>query len=208
MKRPLFITVEGTDGSGKSTQIEFLLEYLKKEGIDVVLTREPGGTEISEKIRSLILDTKNMNMSDKTEMLLYAASRAQVVAEVIKPSLEKGKTVICDRFIDSSYAYQGYARGMGVENVGKVNEAAIDGIMPDLTLFFDLSPQLALGRLNMSGADRIEKEAMDFHMKVYEGYQELAKNNPDRIKVINSDKSVDEIALEVRKIVGELLKKN
>ncbi len=206
MKQGKFITCEGTDGSGKSTQIELLLEYLKGRGIDAVLTREPGGTPISEKIRSIILDTDNVNMSDMTELLLYAASRAQVVSEIIRPALMQGKTVICDRFIDSSYVYQGYARGLGLEIIDSVNKAAICGLMPDLTLFFDISPEVALKRrMEVTGADRIEKERMEFHMKVYNGYKELARNNPQRIKVVESSRSVEEIALDVQRIVDSVI---
>jgi len=206
MKPGKFITCEGTDGSGKSTQIELLLEYLKSRGVDAVLTREPGGTPISEKIRSIILDTENVNMSDMTELLLYAASRAQVVSEIIRPALMQGKTVICDRFIDSSYVYQGYARGLGLEIIDSVNKAAIDGLMPDLTLFFDINPEVALKRrMEVTGADRIEKERMEFHMKVYNGYKELARNNPQRIKVVESSRSVEEIALDVQRIVDSVI---
>ena len=136
----LFITVEGTDGAGKSTQIQLLTDYLKSKGRNVILKREPGGTEISEKIRELILDVNNKEMSDVAEALLYAASRAQLVQQVIKPALVKGEVVICDRFVDSSIVYQGIARGLGKNMVEEINRFAIDGIMPDITLFFDLSP--------------------------------------------------------------------
>lgn len=206
MKRGMFITVEGTDGSGKSTQIEMMKNYISSKGIDVVLTREPGGTMISEKIRSIILDPENTKMADTTELLLYAASRAQLVDEIIRPAILQGKTVIADRFIDSSYVYQGFGRGMGLEIIDTVNKAAVDGILPELTLFFDISPEIALERrIKSSGADRIEKEEMDFHIKVYNGYKKLASDNPQRIKTIDSDRSVEEIAADVRKIIDYVL---
>ena len=148
MKKGLFITIEGPDGSGKSTQIEKLRVYLEKKGYKAILTREPGGTEISEKIRNIILDKNNKEMNNMTEALLYAASRAQHVAEVIKPALEMGETVICDRFIDSSIAYQGYGRGIG-EPVRVINEYAVAGCMPDITFLLKLDPRIGKGRIKI-----------------------------------------------------------
>lgn len=172
MKRGLFITTEGTDGSGKTTQIKLIESYLKGKGFEVVVTREPGGTSIGEKIRSIILDTENSDMAYITEMMLYASARAQLVNELIKPSLSEGKVVICDRFIDSSYVYQGFGRNIDIELIERVNRIALDGIMPDVTLFFDIDPEVALERrIQSTGADRIEREAMDFHRKVYNGYK-------------------------------------
>ena len=136
-----FITVEGTDGSGKSTQLKLLMDYLGTKNCDVVFTREPGGTEISEKIRDVILDINNKEMTDMTEALLYAAARAQHVQQKIIPAINEGKVVICDRFVDSSIAYQGAARGLGTDNIMQINSFALNGIMPDLTLFFDLPPE-------------------------------------------------------------------
>ncbi|MFA6309009.1 MAG: dTMP kinase [Clostridia bacterium] len=206
MKRGMFITVEGTDGSGKSTQIEMMKDYINNKGIDVVLTREPGGTTISEKIRSIILDPENTKMADMTELLLYAASRAQLVDEIIRPAIEQGKTVIADRFIDSSYVYQGFGRGMGIEIIETVNKTAVDGILPNLTLFFDISPEIALERrTKLSGPDRIEKEEMDFHMRVYKGYKKLASDNPQRIVTIDSNRGVEAIAADVRKIIDAVI---
>ena len=164
MKSGLFITTEGTDGSGKTTQIKLMESYLKDKGFDVVVTREPGGTGIGEKIRSIILDPENSDMAYMTEMMLYASARAQLVGELIKPSLEYGKVVICDRFIDSSYVYQGFGRKIDIELIERVNSIALDGIMPDITLFFDIDPKIALERrIQSTGADRIEQEKMDFH---------------------------------------------
>ncbi len=206
MKRGKFITVEGTDGSGKSTQIELMKQYLTGNGLDVVLTREPGGTKIGEKIRAIILDNKNEEMCDITEMLLYAATRAQLIHEVIGPAIEQGKIVIADRFIDSSYVYQGYGRGMGLEIVDAVNNVAINGIFPDMTVFFDISPEIALKRrMSKTGADRIEEEDMEFHMKVYNGYKELAQKNPQRIKTVDSNRCIEEIAKDVIKLIDEII---
>ncbi len=202
----LFITVEGTDGSGKSTQIALMAEYLRKMGHEVVLTREPGGTNISEKIRSIILDPENREMGYIAEALLYASSRAQHVAELIKPSVEQGKVVICDRFVDSSYVYQGFGRGIDMQILESVNKIAMDGMFPDITFFFDISPEVALERrIQATGADRIENEKMEFHMKVYRGYKSLAAKDPDRIKVIDADRSIEEIAEDVKLWLGRFL---
>lgn len=202
-----FITIEGTDGSGKSTQIELLMDYLRKKGADVIFTREPGGTQISEKIREIILDVDNSEMTGITEALLYAAARSQHVEEKIIPALEAGKIIVCDRFVDSSIAYQGAARGLGAEKIMGINEAALHGIMPDMTLFFDLSPEKGiLRKKNERALDRLEKEKMDFHEKVYEGYKNLCKKYPERIKPIDADRSIDEVHSEVIEVIDGLLK--
>lgn len=206
MKTGLFITTEGTDGSGKTTQIKLMESYLKDKGFEVVVTREPGGTIIGEKIRSIILDKENKDMSYITEMMLYASARAQLVFELIKPSLKEGKVVICDRFIDSSIVYQGYGRNIDIELIERVNNIALDGIMPHLTLFFDIDPEVALKRrIQSTGVDRIEQEAMEFHKKVYDGYRTLAQLHSDRIKTIESNRSVDEIFLDVKEHLDKLL---
>ncbi len=205
--RGKFITIEGTDGSGKSTQIELLMDYLRKKGADVIFTREPGGTQISEKIREIILDVNNSEMTGITEALLYAAARSQHVEEKIIPALEAGKIIICDRFVDSSIAYQGAARGLGAEKIMGINEAALHGIIPDMTLFFDLSPEKGiLRKKNERALDRLEKEKMDFHEKVYEGYKNLCKKYPERIKPIDADRSIDEVHSEVIEVIDGLLK--
>ena len=174
MNKGLFITVEGVDGCGKTTQIKLMEKYLREKGINVVLAREPGGTDISEAIRSIILDARNTEMSYITEMLLYASARAQLVAQVIKPALNKGNVVICDRFIDSSYVYQGFGRGIELKTIEEVNRIAMDGIEPDITFFFDLRPEVALRRrIEASETDRMEKENIEFHNKVYSGYLKL-----------------------------------
>lgn len=206
MKRGFFITVEGTDGSGKSTQINLMEEYLRSKGHEVVLTREPGGTRINEKIRSVILDPDNEEMGKIAEMLLYASARAQLVYEVIKPALDEGKLVICDRFVDSSYVYQGFGRGLDLKVITEINRVALDGVVPDLTLFLDISPEIALKRrLEATGADRIEKEKMEFHLKVYKGYRKLAILYPERIKSIDGNRSVEDIFKDVRYCVDLLL---
>ena len=206
MDRGLFITVEGTDGSGKSTQIALMREYLAEKGREAVLTREPGGTIISEKIRELTLDPGNGEMCSATEALLYAASRAQLVSQVIRPALESGKVVICDRFLDSSYVYQGFGRGMGMETVECINKPALDGVLPDITFFFGMKPEEALRRrMETTAADRMEKEDIDFHKRVYTGYKELCSMFPERIKTIDASRSIGEISRDVRKWLDKLL---
>lgn len=206
MDRGIFITVEGTDGSGKTTQIRLMKEYLREKGYDVVIARDPGGTDISEKIREIILDPGNGEMAKVTEMLLYASARAQLVSEVIKPAVEGGKVVICDRFVDSSYVYQGYGRGISLKTIEDVNRVAMDGVIPDITFFFDISPEIALKRRFASTeADRIENEKMAFHMKVYEGYKSLASRFPERIKTIDATRGVMEIAEDVRRWLDEIV---
>jgi dTMP kinase len=206
VKKGLFITVEGMDGSGKTTQIKLMEKYLVEKGMTVVLTREPGGTNISEWIRSIILDARNTEMGHITEMLLYASARAQLVAQVIKPALQKGSIVICDRFIDSSYVYQGFGRGIGIKTVENVNRIALDGIEPDITYFFDLKPEIALKRrMAATESDRIENEKMEFHNKVYEGYLKLAEIFPERIRAINSTGTIDDIFNKVKVQLDDLL---
>lgn len=204
--RGLFISVEGTDGAGKSTQIELLLKYLKGRGCDYVFTREPGGTYISEKIRNIILDTDNEGMTAETEALLYAASRAQHVREKIIPAVNAGKTVICDRYVDSSIVYQGVGRRLGRESVKIINDFATGGFMPDLTLFFDLPAEESVKRRKSTGSlDRIEKEDITFHKSIYDGYSVLADENPKRIKRIDASKSVEEVHKEVLKALEGLI---
>lgn len=200
MTRGLFITVEGMDGSGKTTQIRFMQEYLSSLGCDVLLTREPGGTRISESIRSIILDAENTEMSDTTELLLYSASRAQLVEQVIRPSLEKYITIICDRYVDSFFAYQGFGRGRSLDVLQKITDIAINGLMPDITFFFDVAPEIGLKRrIEATSRDRIENEEMDFHRKVYDGYKELAHRYPERIKTIDASKPAELVRTDVRR---------
>lgn len=204
MSKALFITIEGPDGSGKSTQIAKLKEFLFESGMEVILTREPGGTAISEKIRSIILDKNNSEMCDMTEALLYAASRAQHVEQLIKPALAAGKPVICDRFVDSSIAYQGYGRGLG-ESVKVINEYAVAGCIPDVTFLLYIDPERSKNRIKAAELDRLELEELNFHREVYRGYMELLKQNPGRMIAIDADRSIDEVANEIQGHVRELL---
>ncbi|MCT4542764.1 MAG: dTMP kinase [Vallitalea sp.] len=202
----LFISIEGADGSGKSTQIELLRNYLEKNNYKSVLTREPGGTIISEAIRNIILDKKYMEMSDMTEALLYAASRAQHVEEYIKPLLEKGNIVICDRFVDSSVVYQGYARGLGISCIENINKYATKGLEPDITILLDINAEEGIKRKkNQRELDRLELQKLEFHKKVSEGYRELSNMYPNRIKRIDASKSVEDISNEIISTVKQLI---
>lgn len=200
MKRGLFVTVEGTDGCGKTTQIRNIIDHLSSLGCRVILTREPGGTRISENIRSIILDPTFTEMHSITELMLYSAARAQLVEQVIKPSIAKSETVICDRYIDSFYAYQGYGRGLDMDMLKKITSLAIDDMIPDITIFLDLDPEIGLRRrMNAANGDRIENEQIEFHRRVYDGYKQLARENPDRIKIIDASRSVEEVWQDVRR---------
>lgn len=203
MSKGLFISVEGPDGSGKSTQIDLLKKYIEGKGRNVTFTREPGGTSIGEKIRAIILDPENTEMDDMTEAMLYAASRAQHVQQVIKPALKRGDVVICDRFVDSSIAYQGYGRMLG-EPVWQINSFAIGDCIPDITLLFKLDPTVGISRIKRA-QDRLEKEKLDFHKRVYEGYLEIEKKNPSRVLGIDADQSIEAIHSEIIKKIEKLL---
>ena len=204
MKKGLFITFEGPDGSGKSTQIDKLKIFLKEKGYNAVITREPGGTTISEKIREIILDKENVEMDYMTEALLYAASRAQHVAQLIKPALESGRTVICDRFMDSSIVYQGYGRKLG-ESVTIINEFAVRGCLPDITFLFKVDPQIGKLRINIEEQDRLDLEKIEYHNEVFQAYIELEKLYPDRIIGIDAGKSIEEISLEIQCHIERIL---
>lgn len=204
MNKGLFITFEGGDGAGKSTQIGKLMKYLQLKGFDVVLTREPGGTDIGEKIREIILDPDNGEMDPVTEAMLYAASRAQHVSQVIEPAVKEGKIVICDRFVDSSIAYQGYGRKLG-ESVEIINTYAVREYMPDMTFLLKLKPQAGSNRISGRDKDRIELEAQSFHQTVFEGYEQLEKRFPERIVGIDASGTIEEIEFEIRKHIDKLL---
>lgn len=207
--RGIFITMEGPDGSGKSTQLELLKRYLSEKGYEIVITREPGGTKISEAVREIILNKDFTEMSYMTEALLYASARAQLVSEVIKPALEAGKAVISDRFVDSSAVYQGMARGLGVENVYKINEFALQGIMPELTIHLDLPAEVGISRKNdQKELDRMELEAIDFHEKVADGYRRLAKLDPKRIYTIDATQSIEAIHRQIVDKIENILSKH
>ncbi len=176
-----FITFEGCEGSGKSTHVSLFREYLDKNGVDYIFLREPGGTNISEKIRGIILDVENAEMSDYAEALLYASARAQLIDEKILPALNNGKLVVVDRYIDSSFAYQGYARGLGIDFIEKINSYAIKKCMPDKTVFLDISPKDAFERKGGADkGDRLELSGIDFHERVYKGYKKLVEESPER----------------------------
>ncbi len=199
----LFITFEGGDGSGKSTQINKVKEFLETRGMRVLLTREPGGTAIGEKIREIILDRNSSEMHAMTEAMLYAASRAQHVQQVIKPALAEGITVICDRFVDSSMAYQGYGRQLG-EAVKAINSYAVDGCMPDVTFLLKLDPEIGRERIIPGQEDRLELERLDFHRRVYSGYEELEKAYAGRIVGIDASGSIEDIFSEIRRYLERL----
>lgn len=196
----VFITFEGIDGCGKSTQCELLRNYLESTGKDFVFVREPGGTEIGERIREILLDKKNTQMTARTELLLFEAARAQITDEVIRPALEEGRIVLCDRFFDSSSAYQGKARGMGMDFVDSLNMAATGGLKPDITFFFDISAEEALARRGKRGeaSDRIELAGLKFQEDVRAGYLELAENSDGRIVTIDAKLGIDEIFEQIK----------
>ena len=204
----MFISVEGGDGSGKSTQLNNIKNYLEERGFEYIFTREPGGTEIGEKIREIILEPENTAMTDMAEALLYAASRAQHVREKILPAIEEGKVVVCDRFVDSSLAYQAAGRDLG-DVVWQVNAPAVDGCMPDITIFLNISPDIAMGRISGRGMDRLEKEALDFHHKVYEGYLKLIeedeKSGKRRIKNVDANRDPELVWQDIKEILDEKL---
>lgn len=203
----LFIVMEGPDGSGKTTQINLLEQYLKEAGYECLITREPGGTVIGEEVRELILNPEHKEMSPVTEMLLYAASRAQLVHEVIGPALEAGRIVISDRFVDSSIVYQGIARNLGISTVAAVNAPGIGIYRPDGIFFIDLSEAEGIRRKkNQKKLDRMEQESIDFHHLVSEGYRKVLAERPEVIK-IDGGKDIDVIQKKIRNHVDELLKK-
>jgi len=208
MNKGLFITIEGPDGAGKSTQIPFIQRFLEEQGYKVLLTREPGGTVIGEKIRGILLDKNHQEMSDITEALLYSASRAQHVTEVIMPALNEGIVVLCDRFVDSSIVYQGKGRGLGLESIKNINDFATCGLTPDLTILLDIDPEIGLKRVKATKeVDRLEQEKLDFHRKVYEGYKELVNMYPERIKVITANQPIEEVNKDIENklkiLIGE-----
>ena len=204
----MFITFEGPDGSGKSTIIKKVYEKLINDGFDIVLTREPGGTPIAEKIRDIILDNSNVALDASTEALLYAASRSQHLVEKIRPALKEGKIVLCDRFLDSSLAYQGGGRNLGVQNVLNINLFATENTYPDLTLFFDIDPELGLKRVSQDKkrvADRLDNENENFHEKVYSTFKEIVNTNNQRIITIDASKSIEEVTECAYKSIKEKL---
>lgn len=203
----IFITFEGSEGCGKSTQSKMLYEYLKAKGYGVIYLREPGGTKISEKIRALLLDHKNDALSPESETLLYMAARAQLVSELINPALEKGKIVICDRFLDSTLAYQGYGLGMELKYIKAMGNFSTQGIKPDLTILLDLPVEEGLKHRGGS-EDRIEKRSIVYHQRVRKGYLKLAKSEPERIKVVKIRVEKSETQNIIRELVKDVISKH
>lgn len=202
------ITLEGGEGSGKTTQIKFIEDYLKEKNIPYIVTREPGGIGIAEQIREVILNTNNTTMDGRTEALLYAAARRQHLVEKVIPALEAGKIVISDRFVDASLVYQGYARGLGIDKVMEINEFAIDGCMPDVTLYLDIEPELGLQRIAKNEereVNRLDLENIEFHNRVREGYMILLEKYPERIKIINANQSIEGIFEDIKKVVNRVI---
>ena len=201
----IFITFEGVEGSGKSTQIALTEEYLKSLGKDVLLIREPGGVKISETIRGMLLDVNNAEMTKECEVLLYMAARAQLVEEVLIPALKQGKVVLCDRFLDSTFVYQGFGHAMGLESIRRIGEFATQGLSPAVTILFDISTQEGLRRAGKN-KDRIEQRSLEYHNRVRRGYLELAKQETDRIKTVFVDgRGKEEIFEEVKKYIEQQL---
>ncbi len=202
-----FITLEGPDGSGKTTQAYLLVEWLRDQGHEVLLTREPGGTKIGDQIRDTLHDSHNAAMDPRTEFLLYSASRAQHVSQLILPSLEAGKLVVCDRYADSSLAYQGYGRGLDLETMGVITAFATRGLKPDIILYFDITPEEGLQRRRLSGEEwnRMDAETLAFHRRVRAGYLALASSEPARWEVLEANRPIEQVQADVRAVVGTCL---
>ena len=204
----MFITLEGPEGSGKTTAVNYAVSKLEEMGYQIVRTREPGGTPIAEQIRNVILDKANTSMDPRTEALLYAASRRQHLVEKVWPAIKEGKIVICDRYLDSSLAYQGGARGLGVDNILNINMFATEGTFPDLTLLFDIEPEVGLARIAANAdreVNRLDLEKLEFHQKVRNTFLELAKRYPERFVIIDAAKPRDEVAKATLKAILERL---
>lgn len=203
-----FITIEGGEGSGKTSIINMLVKDFQSDNIKYKSTREPGGSKIAEEIRNVILNVENTNMDYTTEALLYAASRKQHLEEVIKPCLKEGLTVICDRYIDSSLAYQGHARGLGIEKVYDINFYATNGFLPVLTIIIDIPPTVGMKRIkaNSRDVDRLDLEKISFHEKVREGYSIIANKYPDRVKLVDGNRPLVEVYKDVKELVYNIIR--
>ena len=205
----LFVTIEGPEGSGKTTIGKKIVEKLINDGYEVIYTREPGGIEIAEQIRQVILDVNNTNMDPRTEALLYAASRRQHLIEKIVPAIKDNKIIICDRFVDSSLAYQGHARKLGIDNVYEINKFAIDTLMPDLTLLFDIEPKLGLERINankLREVNRLDLEQLEFHKLVREGFLIIQEREPNRVKRVDANQSIDDVFNDAYQLIEKAIK--
>jgi len=205
MKRGFFITIEGGEGAGKTTLLEAMKKELLSRKYSLVITREPGGTKLGEEVRNLLLKRRKEKVAFKAELCLFLASRAQHIKDVILPSKKDGKIVLCDRFNDSTLAYQGYARGLGLEDVIEFSSYIVKDALPDLTLYLDLDPKIGLSRVK-SKYDRIEAEKVSFHQKIRKGFFILAEKYPERIKIINASKSPAEVYRDSMNFIDELLK--
>ena len=203
MQKGLFITFEGADGSGKTTQLNNVKAFLEQKGFDVVVTREPGALEIGQKIRNILLHHDGI-VADRCEMFLFLADRAQHVETFIKPAIEEGKIVLCDRHVDSTIAYQGYGRGQDIQLLKDLNKMAVNGLTPDLTLVFDVSTEVAQESVG-SETDRMESAGIEFHKKVRNGYLELQKQECDRIKLVNANNSIEKVFEDTKEIVSKLI---
>ncbi len=203
MNKGLFITFEGADGCGKTTQIKMLKDYLENSGYDVVLTREPGAKGLGEKVREILLNYDG-EVSDRCESFLFLADRAQNIDTIVNPAVKAGKIVLCDRHIDSTAAYQGYGRGLDLERINMLNKLATDGKMPDLTLVFDIDVETSMQRVGKN-KDRMESAGVEFHNKVRNGYLEIAKLNPERVKVIDGRETIEKVFENVKSVVNKTL---
>ena len=211
----MLITLEGIEGSGKTTQIDYIAAYLQKSGLDYIITKEPGGTRLGEKIRSILLDPGNMNIHPMTELLLYAADRVQHIRELISPMIETGKIVICDRFCDSTTVYQGFTRGIDVSLIQQLNRLVLEGLVPDITFVLDLDPEIGLKRAwkqikdgSRSEAEtRFENEKLQFHESVRNGYLELARQEPDRFVVVDASRDPLKVSEQMLEYLEKYLKK-
>lgn len=209
MTRGKFITLEGPEGSGKSTHSKLIAEYIKSKGYEARTTREPGGTPAGEAIRRLLQhDSTDENLCDRTEVLLFEASRAQLVHQFIIPELNRGVYVVCDRFYDSTTAYQGYGRGFALNDINSLNRFAVGGLTPDLSILFDIQPEVGLARISARPGvpDRIERATLSFHKRVRDGYLELAAQNPERFAIVNTEKPQDVVQKEIKEILDRRLK--
>lgn len=203
MKKGLFITLEGADGCGKTTQLNLLKEYLTSRGYEIVVTREPGGKGLGEKLREILLNYDG-EVSDRCEAFLYLADRAQNIDTIIKPAINSGKIVLCDRHTDSSVAYQGYGREQNIDNINMLNELAVNGVHPDLTIVFDIDTETSMARVGAE-KDRLESAGIEFHKRVRNGYLEIAKKNPQRIKVVDASQTIEDVQRDVIKIIVGVL---
>ena len=210
MMSGFFITLEGGEGAGKTTIANELIQKLSELGIETLYTREPGGIKIAEQIREVILDRENTEMDSRTEALLYAAARRQHLVEKVKPAMDAGKIVLCDRFVDSSIVYQGYARGIGMDEVREINQFAIEGFMPDMTIFFDIKPEDGLARIAANSGrevNRLDLEGLEFHQLVYEGYKIRANLFSERIVTVDATQSIQAVTNEICQLILEKLGK-